>query len=221
MRTKPIAFVLFATLLAAWPALGGLVTYSDRPAWEAASTGLTNISFSGVAVSFPWWVQYDPATGVTDSGVTFTAQPESTIYIIDPSAGVGYEIGYGAWLSTQYAPSYECFYVAMPAGVTSLGFYFLAPTGENFSFTSGVGSFDLTGLTEWTTHFLGVTSTAPISSFTFTLNNPGPGYQNLNLDEFAFGTAVFIPEPGTAALLAAGCLILAARRRTRRAPSAS
>jgi hypothetical protein len=175
--------------------------YTSQGAFNAAISSSTVITFDGIAASGSY-VNYP--TGVTLSGVTFTANNE-TLYIIDPAYNLApYP---SAFLSDQFS-SPDIIMATLPSA-TAVGFDFgglLGPTGpfvltlsDGFS-TTVSNDFSILG---GSLGFVGITSSTPLTSITITMSD-SPNYNAI--DNFTYGTAAnsVVPEPETFVLMATG-----------------
>lgn len=197
---------ILVTALGAFGACAGntlaIDIYTDRAAFEAASTGLTNITFDGLAPD-AFYTDYG-ATGLDQSGVHFDGG--GYLFVVDPL----YSPDYYDWGSDDIllGASGGSITATLPGGITAVGSDIMSiiPYGATITFTTDSGETASTASSMWPERaFLGVISTSPIKSVTVTADSGA--YPEL--DNFEFGTA--IPAPGSLALLGLGAL--AARRR--------
>ncbi len=169
--------------------------YTDRAEWEAASCGLANIDFEGIA-PVGEFVNFGTPAGLTIGGVNFVGNSGSSFRCGSVVFSALLRLGFwrrfigSCTLSGWFPHQYFC----NPArGITSVGtdimsFNFPSPgygdtitvalsTGETFS----VSTFDYP-----TRAFIGFTSDVPITSLSF---SPGGAEAFPELDNFAFGNA--------------------------------
>jgi len=219
-RLFHIAAAALAALVLCVPAHAGVTIYSDRAAWLAATTGVSNIDFESLA---------GDGTGLgsslTLSGVTFTATNNYLITLGPVSTG--YDIGSGKYLQGPFdifqGPQRFTFaaFGSHPSSVgTDLGSY----TGDPGFFevlvhTSLSGDVLGTSSAAYRTRsFLGFTTDVPGDSIlSFRVHTFGTGRPNTLLDNVAFGTAAPIPLPAAWVLLLWGLGFLGVRMRNRAA----
>jgi len=214
---------LFATgfLIASLPAAASLITFTNRTAFEAATSGLTNLTFEGIvptdsAQDFP-----NPA-GLTAAGIRFLTSGTGPL-------GTGAVSVYGAALAAQSPilntgtgailawappgqPGTAFLDVLLPSGKTAFATDIWAQqplvTTVRAIVNSGEATqnFDLSTVDRPTPSFLGVTSDGnTILLVRFAIP---AGQLGLILDNVSVGTAGGstnpVPEPGAMVLLCAG-----------------
>jgi hypothetical protein len=185
--------------------------YTDRATWTAASTGITDIDFEGIAPPGSW-VWYD---GSAIGGVTFTAVDGSSLFVVDPAFYPPlYDWGSGAVFSPQWG-SPTGVIASLPSGVTSLALDLMTiGPAESYGYPVDILLSDGTHCVVSTFDrpnraFFGVVSSTDITSIQIT-SEVFP-----ILDNFSYGSPV--PEPGTLALFGTGLLAVARKIRKRRA----
>ena len=184
----------------------GVTEYSSQAAFTAATTGLTNVDFNGIAAPGSF-ISYGNGPLVL-SGTTITSN--ASMFVIDPGYyGFSYLDGF---LNADYATPNDTLTFTLPAPVTAVGFDFgsLFSGGASFDVTlGGLGPYlvSSSGSTQGgSLGFAGFTSTTSFSVVTLTM----PDTPNYNaVDNFQFGSAA-VPEPISAALLGTALLGLAA-----------
>jgi hypothetical protein len=196
-------------------------TSSDRTTFSLATTNLQIIDFEGVASPFNPFVSYSWSGGYTASGVNFVGVQdlgpgsEFYLYLTDQTAiHSNYDWNSGDSLLFETRGHLV---VNLPAGVTALGFDFMAESdmGENtggtlFTFALSSGEeFTGSSLSRPGRAFFGITSTMPISSISIETTSMIRPWMPI-IDNFTFGQAV--PEPSILGLVAFGLLALLARR---------
>jgi hypothetical protein len=166
--------------------IAGVVLYTDRAAFAAASTGVQTIDFEGLT-SPGAATSYD--SSLTTSGVTFT-DSSSRLFVIASDFDPGFDFGSGAYLQSNFGDG--TIDIALPANVTAFG----ADFGEFDQYTVSVAlstgqiyDFETPGNNSYT--FRGFTSDTAIASVSFT----SPGFAP-TLDNVSFGAAA-VPEPST------------------------
>jgi hypothetical protein len=193
---------LAATALLAIAAVGAqaqITQYSDRNAFLAAISSPVNIDFEGIA----------PAGSFTSfgvgplvlSGVTFTGN--NSMFVIDPG-NYGFPNTNGAFLNSDYSDP-DIITATLPGAFTAVGADLgsLFAGGTTFSITLSTGdvfSVPVSGSAETgSLNFVGFTSaSASITSIVFATPD-APTYNAI--DNFVFGSAQAVPEPGTMAML--------------------
>jgi hypothetical protein len=180
-----------------------IIVYTDRASFTAATSSLTTIDFNGIAPANSYNAY---GTGpLTLSGVTFTGN--GSMYIIDPGY-YGFSYGGGGFLNSDYNPPNTVMAASLPSGTTAFG------TDYGGLFSGGSTTFVITlstgdTVTATTTKsvqggsldFVGITSTTAITSVSLAM--PDSPYYNA-IDNFSFGTAAPVPEPGSLTLLGVG-----------------
>jgi len=221
-------------LLAAVTARGSTITYSDRTAWAAATTGATNINFEGITSTY---LSFSTAQGLTIDGVTFIGLTMSTpayeLWVVNPAPGSEHDFGSGSVLKgPQHDPSVlnKTVRVSLPGGVTSFGVDLMSNTPGAHTFTIMLSTGDIfTNVPTYprpTPSFFGVTTTTAISQIDFILKVANSSEPSPLLDNFAFGMASLGgaggPEPGaetpealTLLLVGSGLVMIHFMRRRR------
>jgi len=201
--------VLLCLMLPGSLLAGSVTVYTNQASFDAATSGLTNIDFNGIAAPGSY-VAYG-AGPLTLSGVTFTGN--GSMFVIDP-AYYGFPYTGGGFLTSDYSNP-DIINAALGL-VTAVGFDFgsLFSGGATFDVTLGSQTFivSTTGSTEsGTLGFVGFTSSTPFSSVTLSMPD-SPGYNAI--DNFTFGSNVATtPEPSSLLLFATSLLGLVPFRR--------
>lgn len=182
-----------------------VTVYSNRATWLAATSGVTNADFNGIAGPGSF-VGYGSGPAVIQ-GLTFTSN--DSMFVIDP-AYYGFPYVDGFFNADYTVPNLVT--VDLPGSYTAVGFDFggLFTGGASFDVTLvGVGTFTVsaTGSTQdGVLDFAGFTSTAAFTSVILSMPD-SPGYNAV--DNFAYGGASAVPEPSSIALLGSGLFALA------------
>jgi hypothetical protein len=196
-----------------------ITTYSSLSTWAAAtSPGYQTVTFTGMATPGSNTNYYSP-TGVTADGVEFigySSTGSSDMQVIDTSAFSWYNWGSGDALiqSTQQTNSsapLPYISIVLPANVSALGLNLFSTNtqGMTYSITVAGNQYNVPTFTQPTLAFWGVTSSAPISSLTLSLE--GTVYSNPSeelADNFSFGASDIsaAPEAGTYLLIGTGLI---------------
>jgi hypothetical protein len=213
--TRTVRLLLIALGGVAWaaaPARADLIVYTDRASFAANATNLQTITFEGLAPpnSFTF---FNSPPGLTLQGVTFQGSPNN-LFVIDP----GFNPPNFAFNSGQFLQennSGGTLNVALPAGTTAVGLdvsSFLPQSAILRLSTGDVLTVPEPGRPNFA--FIGFTSNVPVTSLSITITNNG----NPTIDNFSFGVAAPVPEPGTLTLTGVGLLgFVGSRWRRRRA----
>ena len=172
------------------------VPFTDLASFQANTTGLTNISFEGLAPPGRL-VRYD-TSGLTTGGVNFINAGPNFLFVVDPAFfPTIYDWGSGAVLLDNNQGGTTT--ATLPSGITAVGSDIMSGviTGSPFTITLSTGeTFNQNSLNYPGRQFIGFTSDTAISSISFQANS---GYTLL--DNFRFGTAnaatTSVPEPFT------------------------
>jgi hypothetical protein len=187
-------------------AAAGVIVYNDLASFQAATTGLTDVNFNGIAPSGSFVYSPTPP-GFTRSGVTFNITNALPGDGLDVTARNYYSptIYPNDFLIPSFSPRATTVEsITLPSGATAVGLDLGTFLGGalTFSFSTGDQYVDSSAATFGSTSFLGFTSSAPITSLTI-------GYVNANealvIDDFQFGAAI-VPEPSTVTLAGLGIL---------------
>jgi hypothetical protein len=198
---------------------GNLATYSDSASFQAATTGLTDVNFNGIAPSGSFVNSAIPP-GYTDAAT-------GTNFTFLNSNGGDINVTSSTYYSTVFPDDFlnssvsiagnATELITLPSDVTAVSFYFSTFETTPLVFTLSNGdSFTDSGVPGFFTQaFLGFTDSAAFTSIT--ISAPGSTSNGVLLLDFEFGTAV--PEPSSLTLLAvsASCvaLLVGYRRRQR------
>lgn len=188
-----------------------ITMYTDRNAWRSAAGG-SQVFF----VNFNSYGTDVAATGPLDTG-PFTLTPNGSWYmpLIDsPQSGFGNTSVNGTAGVTMQALSGVSLLVSFDNAVGSFGFD-LADSfggGRMARITTSTGDFHDFVAHTGTVGFIGLVSTGPITSVTFSsLSNVRP-----LIDNFEANSASAVPEPSAVSLLGLGIVGLLALRRMRK-----
>jgi hypothetical protein len=214
--------VPIVSVFTAVPACATTILYTNRLAWEAASTGLATIDFEGPATpGNP--ISDSTAAGLTISGIQFIGvTPPDNYYLFVQDYGATW--GSGDLLegpNSIWIPAAGAYIEArLPAGVTAVGADLMSrlPVADTFVVSLSTGeSFTVATSANPNRAFVGFTSDVPITSIRF---HPGASYALL--DNFSYGSAVQAAEVPEADTMILGCTglfgLLIARRLRRWAP---
>jgi PEP-CTERM motif len=208
-----ISLVLVLALVLSGIASAGTTTYTSQSAFSAATSGLTTLTFDGIA----------PAGGFNSygvgplvlSGVTITGN--GSMFVIDQSY-YGSAYSGGGYLNSDYAANgVDEVVFALPAPVTAVGFNYGGLLGGPVTFDvtlDAMGPFSFTTSQSITgtssLDFLGITSTTAFSTVVVDM----PDFVNYNaIDNFQFGSSTPTPEPASLVLFGAGVLAIGKRIR--------
>ena len=179
------------------PAGASALLYTDRVAWESATSGIFNIDFEGLASSgVPG--DYSDAVGLSIDVVQFTGlTPPDNYYLYaqDPATSSNYAWNSGDLLLGPDAGWGGGYIQAnfTNGGVTSLGSDVMthSPTAASFTVLLSTGeTFTVVTYDRPNRGFVGFTSDTPITSIRFT---PASGWPMI--DNFSYGSAPLTPDP--------------------------
>ena len=219
---QKVAIVVCSLLLAGAGMLqAGVVAYSDRASWEAASAGLTNISFSGYAVPpnicHSAMLSNEIFAGLSFMGAFQFWDREDPVCSGNPNIPAG--LGYGSFLAMGNHPSGGA--INFPDPVSSVGFYWATePGGKPGWISARLGSWGCTTITvPGQVYFCGLVTDTPETQLILTgysLDEGNGAIYNapaILFDEFAYGDEAVTPEPSALVLSAAGLVTLMVLRR--------
>jgi hypothetical protein len=207
-----------ALLLSVAPAFATVVnTYTDQATWLAASSGVQNVDFEGLA---PTNGQSGVYWGLTLDNVAFSGVQGAGgfgMVVVDTNYSQYFNFGTNdalelAHLITSPTPS---FHIVLPAAVTSfsLDLMSVSPTSMNFIVTADGSAFNVPTYGTPTPGFFGATFDTPVSSIDVTALGVIPGNDSyVLLDNFSFGAANVsqpdpvgdVPEAGTLMMIGSG-----------------
>ena len=212
-RANPIlytAIVMILFALLATPA-GASTMINNQSDWLALTSGVTTITFEGLAPTSPTW--YSTPQGLTVSGVNIVGVQEGggnnlAVYA-ENNASVSWS---GNVLEGPYGPGYVV--ATLPGGVTAVSTQLATwgPGNDVLVTLNGIESFTVHAI--HTPTWVGFTSNTPITSIQFAATSSKP-----EIDNFSFGSfspADSVPEPDTVFLGAIGLAGLWLGRRLRR-----
>jgi hypothetical protein len=204
-----LVLLMLAPLLL--PAAAGAVlvtTYTDEATFQAATTGLQMIDFEGM-VPYYGGLNFD-SLPLTLYGVRFqidrSAGNNGHLWVYK---GLEYLFTNSVLSSENSTVGDDNVLVTLPTGgVTALGMRFgsFYPTTAVFLLSTGE-TFTIASLTRPDFGFIGFTSTTPIDWIR--ISDPAGDSNPLILDDFQFGAALPVSEPGTPVLLCLGLVAIA------------
>jgi len=217
MRCLGAALVVGAFLLGSQPrAQADPTLYTDRAAFNAATTGLQTVTFGGIAPSPTSFTFFATPPGLTLSEVNFNitnARPGDGLNVTGKDfylagSGVSYPADFLIpSVSPLNRPTTQLKITLPPGGDTAISLDYGSFNGTLFTFTLSNGdTFTTTPVTFGNESFLGITTTSPFTSLTISTTGNDP----IVLGDVSFGAAI-APEPSTLALLSLGVAGLAAR----------
>jgi hypothetical protein len=222
----PTAFALITTL-AVSGAEAAYFTYSDRNAFTAAASGLTNIDFEAQNTDQNGFTNYN--LGLNVGGVSFSAPNTTYLYVADDGVvNPAFQWNSGAsLLFGSVQESNANLVISFGTGVFAVGFDLMAQADSNpdgtagFDFAIEIGNSTFTAqtLTRPNRAFFGVTSETAITSMALRGSNPFSFRALPIIDNVTYGgVAQAVPEPGSLALtgLALAMAGVVAARRQRR-----
>ncbi len=216
-----------------------ITTYSNEATWQAAATGLQEITFAGLAPAGSE-TTYSTSSGVTSDGVEFigyTATGSYDIVVLDTTASQWaqyYNYGTGDALDLNMdrpnsGSSLPYIQIDLPTPVTAFGMdlFTASPSATSYTITVAgtpytVATNAASGTPPSTPVFWGVTSDTGISTITLTLQGTVyNGSTQAFLGDFQFGSAAGdmaqAPEAATFLLIGSGLIgIIALKRRMNR-----
>jgi hypothetical protein len=204
LLTKSLIVSALAAVHAA--SFAAVTTYTDRAAWEAATSGVTNVDFEGLAPS-SGFTDYG-STGLTVGDATFTGS-DNYLFVVDAGFSPGfYDWGSGAVLLGN---QFGTITVNLAGGKTAIGSDIMSILNYASPFSITLSNGDVFAAST-NNHpdraFFGITSDVAITSITFSATDGYP-----ELDNFAYGSGDVVPEPATLTLFGGALAALAARRR--------
>ncbi len=223
---------LSSFMLAAALAHAGIVTFTDLASFQAAAGPTTTTDFEGLAPADS--TTYYGGTGLLIGGVNITTSDQQLFAVsatfscqgVVGACGLGTgDMVEGADLSPRSSASTTTF--ALGANTFVFGLNFRAydqqpglPTNANGTFdvsVDGGAPFSITSTA--ISNFIGIVSTTPLASITFTptgnIPNQATNAEFFHFDNMAVGAGLGTPEPGTIALIGGGLSGLCLLRRKR------
>ena len=201
-----------------------LTTYTDLASWQAATSGVQTITFTG---NSPGTITtYNDATGVAYPDVQFIgiANIGYSLDVVDTTTFSWYSFGTGEALMQPMnrgaSDPVPYIHVTFTTPVTAFGsdLFTYSSTGMSFGITvPGTPQYIVSTSATAPATFWGVTTDTPISSADFTL--PGAtssGGSIAFLDNFRYGTAqapTDTPEAATLVMIGSGLIGLAYMRK--------
>jgi hypothetical protein len=220
VRNLCLSAALCGVVFAVHPAHAGLVSYTDPGSFAAATTGLSDVGFGGIAPA-GGFVDFSIPPGYTDAGT-------NTVFTFPTAPGSDINVTSATYYSTTFpgspvfpadvldaaanVPAGTPESVTLPASETAFGFTFTTFDGAPITVTLSNGDSFVDSATPafGTFAFLGFTDTTPFSSLTIT----DAASNGVLLSDVKFGSSA-IPEPASVVLLGVSSLLLAGRRRRR------
>lgn len=212
---KSVTRVCFAlsvvALASAVTAQAAVTTYNDRNVFNAAVTSQTTLDFEAQNTA-PGSFTYYGGTGLSLSGVNFTAPLSGYLYVADVNAvNPSYNWGSGASLLYGSVNENGNLVITLPTNTFSFGLDMMAEADGNADATAGQAfdvdvdgtHYGVTTAQRPTRTFFGLSSDTAISSITLTMNNTLFNFRMLPiLDNFSFSSqGGNVPEPGTLGLI--------------------
>lgn len=213
-----------ALLLSVAPAFATVIsTYNSLASWTAASSGVQNIDFEGLA---PYHSISSTIYSMTLDGVSFSGVQGAGSYgmqYVDTNLSQWTNFGTNdaLWLTTMNTLPVPSFHIVLPSAVTSFSMNLMSynPGGLSYSVTAGGSTFTVPTYTVPTPEFFGATFDTPVTTIDVTPLGVIPANgTNAMIDNFSFGTAIAgqggsdtaAPEAGTLMMIGSGLVGLTA-----------
>ncbi len=213
------------------PAFATIITYTDRTAWQTATTNDTNIDFEG-QTPVDTAKAYSDSNGYKQSGVQFEGINGFgfALSIVNPGPNTSYyNWGSGASLQSGFyfgGANVPYIHVILPTSITAFGVDLMTgnPNAQSVKVAvNGTGNLTDATAAKPTRTFFGVTSDSAIGTIDFSIVNPqaNSGAYVL-LDNFSFGTVkpaapppplTEVPEVATMFLIGTGLAAMAILRK--------
>lgn len=210
-----------------------VVTFTDRGAWETATTGRTNIDFDSLGLGVGGFGGYSTAGGLTIGGATFVGHDGPTTYWLyanNPSAGASENYGSGTlikllWSATAYLS------INLPAATFAFGVDLMSafPAAQSFHLqVNGTNLSTVATQARPARTFYGFTSDTQIADLRIYFDSGTNGTVGL-YDNFAYGALASggggpeaeTPEAMTLLTVGSGLIALRWMRRRSILPGAS
>ncbi len=200
MRNLRNLFILLIVLSSL--ASATVVTYSSRPTWEAASSGITNVDFESLGLGVGGYTSYSTGTGLSTGGLTFVGVLDPNtffLYALNPPLGVDENFGSSTVLKGPELRATSYLNITLPAATTSFALDLMTAFPEAQSFRIQLDGIDvgivITSQARPTRTFFGVTTDAPISQVRIMVDTGVLNQTQGLFDNFAYGSIGGAPDP--------------------------
>ena len=212
-----------------------VATYTSRPLWEAASSGITNVDFESLGLGVGGYTSYSNGTGLSTGGLTFVGVLDPNtffLYALNPPLGADENFGSSTVLKGPELRATSYLNITLPAATTAFALDLMTVFPAAQSFRIQLDGIDvgivITSQARPTRTFFGVTTDAPISQVTITVDSGILNQTQGLFDNFAYGSIGGAPDPPpgggetpeVATMLSVGSGLVLLRWARRRQPSA-